>query len=57
MPHRPDGVLYLPILHNTFVPILKGEGGKRGSEGRELDSLNQKLLSCCLVGCLDLASP
>ena len=43
MPHRPDGVLYLPILHHTFVPILKGEGGKRGSEGRGLGLLGSAM--------------
>ena len=43
MPHRPDGILHLPILHHTFVPILKGEGGKRGREGRGLGLLGSAM--------------
>ena len=36
MPHHPDSFLDLPVLHNTFVLILKGEGGNCSTQGRRL---------------------
>ena len=36
MPHRPNGLLNLPILHSTFFPGLEGKGGEGSCKGQGL---------------------